>query len=111
MKKILLVWLLLCCPQAFAAYYSVTGKVTGVITSQVENTPYIGISVEGVPTSTCTSNGMGRVAIALSNPLADTAFSLATAAVVSGKTVTISYYDTCTVISNLWDFKNLKLND
>ncbi len=119
MKKISFVLMLILSNQAFSAQYTVSGKVTMVFAStnpsdvgySVANPGYLGMKVEGLPASTCGANGNAWVAIGINHPLYSSVLSLATAALISGNTVTLAYFNTCTVKSSAWDFSYLVVND
>lgn len=117
MSKLMSLVVLGCCfwgNAASAAFFTVTGKVTRIVTFATSYATYsensrglTGIYVEGLPEG-CGA-GTQRVLIGVDHPNYQTVLSLALTAHSTGKKVSISYVDACTLRAGSWDFAYITL--
>lgn len=117
MKRILATLLLICMamPVHAASTASATGKVTSIKTFASNYNPYSEnypvaayIYVDTLP-GAC-GQADTRFAIRTTHPGYETVLSLATTALATGKSVSVTYIQECTIRGNAWDFAYMTLN-
>lgn len=103
-------------PAKAAQVIELVGKVTHIRTFTASNNPYSESSpveahvyVQGMPPACNQPSGEARFSIRATHPAYQTVISLATTALVSGKSLRIFYLDTCTVRASSWDFSAMDL--
>ena len=80
-------------------------KTYGSYSEQAEG--LLAIYIDGLPPG-CGS-GIGRVVIGVDHPIYNSVLAIALYAKASGSTVTVSYFEECTLRGNSWDLAYLQV--